>query len=117
MANHASGAAACERRDRRCLLSDLLRRGLPALIYQVTWQRVLTLYFGVDIYSTTVTVSTFMLGLGVGSLLGGWIADRVARPAAVLRRLSKSSWAASVREPLDVLVDRPAASLEARRPT
>ena len=55
--------------------------GLPALIYQVTWQRVLTLYFGVDIYSTTVTVATFMLGLGLGSLLGGWLADRVARPA------------------------------------
>jgi spermidine synthase/MFS family permease len=55
--------------------------GLPALIYQVTWQRVLTLYFGVDIYSTTVTVATFMLGLGVGSLLGGWLADRVAKPA------------------------------------
>jgi spermidine synthase len=54
--------------------------GLPALIYQVTWQRVLTLYFGVDIYSTTVTVATFMLGLGVGSLFGGWLADRVVRP-------------------------------------
>jgi spermidine synthase len=55
--------------------------GLPALIYQVTWQRVLALYFGVDIYSTTVTVATFMLGLGIGSLCGGWLADRVSRPA------------------------------------
>lgn len=54
--------------------------GMPALIYQVVWQRVLTLYFGVDIYSTSITVSTFMLGLGLGSLLGGHIADRVERP-------------------------------------
>jgi predicted membrane-bound spermidine synthase len=53
--------------------------GMPALIYQVAWQRVLTLYFGIDIYSTTVTVATFMLGLGVGSLLGGRLADRAAR--------------------------------------
>lgn len=55
--------------------------GMPALMYQVTWQRVLTLYFGVDIYSTSVTVATFLLGLGVGSLLGGWLADRTTRPA------------------------------------
>lgn len=51
--------------------------GMPALIYQVVWQRVLTLYFGVDIYSTSITISTFMLGLGVGSLIGGRLADRV----------------------------------------
>src|SRR4030095_15442795 len=52
--------------------------GMPALIYQVVWQRVLTLYFGVDIYSTSITVATFMMGLGVGSLIGGRVADRVA---------------------------------------
>ena len=51
--------------------------GMPALIYQVVWQRVLTLYFGVDIYSTSITVATFMMGLGVGSLIGGRLADRV----------------------------------------
>jgi predicted membrane-bound spermidine synthase len=55
--------------------------GMPALVYQVVWQRALSLYFGVDIYSTTITVATFMLGLGLGSLLGGHIADRVRRPA------------------------------------
>ena len=54
--------------------------GMPALMYQVTWQRVLTLYFGVDIYSTSVTVATFLLGLGLGSLIGGWLADRTRRP-------------------------------------
>jgi spermidine synthase len=64
--------------------------GLPALMYQVTWQRVLTLYFGVDIYSTSVTVATFMFGLGAGSLFGGWLADRTRRAAiwyAVLEML------------------------------
>jgi spermidine synthase len=55
--------------------------GMPALVYQVAWQRVLTLYFGVDIYSTSITVATFMLGLGFGSLLGGRLADRVKTPA------------------------------------
>ena len=55
--------------------------GMPALLYQVVWQRVLTLYFGVDIYSTSITVSAFMLGLGVGALLGGRLADSSRYPA------------------------------------
>jgi predicted membrane-bound spermidine synthase len=54
--------------------------GMPALMYQVIWQRVLSQHFGVDIYSTTITVATFMLGLGLGSLAGGQLADRSARP-------------------------------------
>lgn len=55
--------------------------GVPALFYQVAWQRVLSLYFGVDVYSTAVTVSSFMAGLGLGSLLGGRLADRTQNPA------------------------------------
>ncbi|MGH1480676.1 MAG: fused MFS/spermidine synthase [Geminicoccales bacterium] len=51
--------------------------GIPSLIYQVIWQRLLTLYFGVDIYATTIVVVVFMLGLGIGSLIGGWMGDRV----------------------------------------
>lgn len=54
--------------------------GMPALAYQVIWQRVLTLYFGVDVYSTAIAVAVFMLGLGLGSLAGGRLADRVRRP-------------------------------------
>ena len=56
--------------------------GMPALIYQVAWQRLLSLYFGVDVYSTSVTVASFMAGLGLGSLMGGRIADLTRRPAA-----------------------------------
>jgi spermidine synthase len=54
--------------------------GAPALIYQTVWQRVLTLYFGVDIYSTSATVASVMLGLGLGALLGGRLADHSPRP-------------------------------------
>jgi spermidine synthase len=54
--------------------------GVPALVYQVVWQRALSMHFGIDIYSTSITVATFMFGLGIGSLLGGHLADRLARP-------------------------------------
>src|SRR5436309_14832355 len=50
--------------------------GFPALIYQLTWQRALFRVFGVNSESVTVVVSAFMLGLGLGSLAGGWISKR-----------------------------------------
>lgn len=56
--------------------------GMPALVYQVVWQRVLKLYVGVDIYAAGIIVASFMLGLGIGALLGGYVADRSRRPAA-----------------------------------
>src|ERR1051325_7006504 len=50
--------------------------GFPALIYQLTWQRELFRIFGVNTESVTVVVTAFMLGLGLGSLAGGWISKR-----------------------------------------
>ncbi len=47
--------------------------GFPALIYQLVWQRSLFTFFGTNIESVTVVVTAFMLGLGIGSLLGGRI--------------------------------------------
>ena len=52
--------------------------GFASLIYQVGWQRLLTLYYGVGPISTTIIVSVYMLGLGVGYLLGGILVERVA---------------------------------------
>jgi spermidine synthase len=54
--------------------------GFPALIYQLTWQRQLFLIFGVNIESVTIVVTAFMLGLGVGSLAGGWLSNRRGLP-------------------------------------
>src|SRR5438270_2596835 len=47
--------------------------GFPALVYQLTWQRELFRIFGVNSESVTIVVTAFMLGLGLGSLAGGWI--------------------------------------------
>ncbi len=45
--------------------------GVPALLYQIVWQRALFTIYGVNIESVTVIVSVFMAGLGLGSLAGG----------------------------------------------
>jgi len=47
-----------------------------ALIYQIAWQRMLFQAFGVDLEATTIIISIFMAGLGVGGYFGGRIADR-----------------------------------------
>ena len=52
--------------------------GFAALLYQVAWQRELFAWFGVDLDSVSTIVSVFMLGLGVGAMGGGWLADRFA---------------------------------------
>ena len=50
--------------------------GFPALIYQLTWQRELFRIFGVNSESVTIVVTAFMLGLGLGSLVGGWLSKK-----------------------------------------
>jgi spermidine synthase len=45
--------------------------GFPALLYQIVWQRSLFTLFGTNIESITLVVAAFMLGLGMGSLIGG----------------------------------------------
>src|SRR5215468_1287166 len=54
--------------------------GFPALIYQLVWQRALFRIFGVNIESVTIVVTAFMLGLGLGSLVGGLISKRRGIP-------------------------------------
>lgn len=54
--------------------------GFPALIYQIIWQRALFSIYGVNIQSVTVVVSAFMLGLGAGSLLGGFVSKGSKAP-------------------------------------
>src|SRR5256885_11442529 len=50
--------------------------GISGLIYQVVWVRVLGNVFGNTVYSTSLVIAVFMLGLGVGSYVAGAWADR-----------------------------------------
>jgi spermidine synthase len=53
--------------------------GFAALLYQVIWQRLLVFFSGADVYSVTLIVTTFMAGLGLGNLVGGYVADLLSR--------------------------------------
>src|SRR5258706_8127195 len=54
--------------------------GVSALLYQIVWQRALFSIYGLNIESVTVVVTAFMLGLGLGSLCGGWLSKRRTLP-------------------------------------
>jgi spermidine synthase len=58
--------------------------GAAALVYQVVWQRILTLHTGIGVVSVALIVAAFMAGLGLGSHLGGVLSARVS-PRQALR--------------------------------
>ena len=58
--------------------------GFPALIYQLVWERALFAIYGINIESVTIVVSSFMLGLGLGSLFGGKLSQRARLPLLVV---------------------------------
>jgi len=61
--------------------------GLSGLIYQVVWVRVFGNVFGNTVYSASLVIAVFMLGLGVGSWVVGTWADRryAARSESLLK--------------------------------
>jgi predicted MFS family arabinose efflux permease len=79
-----------EQKWENLLLSALfLFSGMPALIYQVVWQRTLFSIYGVNAESVAVVVSAFMLGLGLGSLTGGWLSARFPRQGILIFGLAE----------------------------
>src|SRR5262245_17700835 len=61
--------------------------GASALVYEVTWVRLLSLGFGVSVYAISAVLTAFMGGLALGSWLFGRVAARIAatQPGALLR--------------------------------
>lgn len=58
--------------------------GFSALLYQLIWQRILFSIYGINIESVTVVVTAFMLGLGLGSLMGGFLSKKAKLPILLL---------------------------------
>jgi spermidine synthase len=65
------------------LYGAFLLSGFSALVYQTSWQRMLGLFAGSDAVAATLVVGSFLFGLGLGSLAGAGIADRLSARGAV----------------------------------
>ncbi|MBP8644578.1 MAG: fused MFS/spermidine synthase [Syntrophobacteraceae bacterium] len=64
----------------RVVLSAFFLTGLLSMVYENAWTRALVLVFGTSIYAFATMLTTYLLGLGLGSLLSSWLADRVKKP-------------------------------------
>jgi spermidine synthase len=58
--------------------------GLAALGAEVVWTRVLSLMLGATVYTFSIILAVFLVGLGVGSGAGAAMAKRLARPRIAL---------------------------------
>lgn len=57
--------------------------GATALVYEIVWMRRLALVFGATTLAVSTVLSTYMMGLALGAILLGRMADRSLRPLQV----------------------------------
>jgi len=58
--------------------------GMTALSAEVIWTRLLSLVFGATVYTFSLILAVFLVGLGIGSTVGSTIARNTARPRVAL---------------------------------
>jgi spermidine synthase len=87
----ASGAAPPEvvvdARARRVALGAFIVSGATAMTLQVMWTRALAVLIGSSIFSFTIILVAFLVGLGVGSAVFGRLSQRTAHPVRWLAGL------------------------------
>lgn len=68
---------------RRIIIILFFLSGVCGLVYEVVWQRMLTLGLGITTYSTTVILATYLGGLALGSWWFGRLSDKLKQPLKV----------------------------------
>jgi spermidine synthase len=63
----------------KLILAITFISGIPALIYEIVWARMLATCLGSSVYSITITTATFMLGLALGAYFFGQYAEKTSR--------------------------------------
>src|SRR5437762_875416 len=73
------------RSDQRVFIFLYAASGAAALVYEITWTRMLTLVMGHTVAAASTVLAAFMGGLAVGSWLGGRLEHFVSRSDPQLR--------------------------------
>ena len=84
--------------------------GLVALVYEVSWTRLLVLVIGPTTYAFTIVVASFIIGIALGSAAGARLVRRSSQPVVWLGAMlmmtglaaSSAGWFAASRLPLTV---------------
>ncbi|MFH1277415.1 MAG: fused MFS/spermidine synthase [Candidatus Eisenbacteria bacterium] len=64
------------------ILAGIALSGFASLTYEVAWTRLLSLVLGSSVYAFTAMLTTFLLGIAIGSMIISKLADRLDRPFA-----------------------------------
>jgi len=68
----------------RLILGVMALSGFAALGYEVVWTKALIFLLGNSVYAFAAMLTTFLIGLALGSLLCAWVVDRGRRLFATL---------------------------------
>jgi spermidine synthase len=68
----------------RTVIAAIALSGFCALSAEVVWTRYLSLLFGATVYSFSIILAVFLIGLGVGSSAGAFLAPRLRSPTVAL---------------------------------
>ena len=60
----------------RLLILIAALTGFASLVYEVAWFRLMTLLLGASTYSFSIMLVSFLLGIGSGGWVGGFVSDR-----------------------------------------
>ena len=71
----------------RLLLFLYFLSGATSLAYEVLWSRMLSMQFGISIFGVVLTVTAYMIGLGLGSIAGAKWAQTWNRPLLIFALL------------------------------
>jgi spermidine synthase len=71
-------------RTNRLVYVAIALSGLCAMAAEVIWTRELGLLFGATVYTFSLILAVFLVGLGLGSSVGSLLARNLARPAIAL---------------------------------
>ncbi len=86
-ARAAPPAVVIDERSRRVALGAFIVSGATAMTLQVMWTRALAVLIGSSIFSFTIILVAFLIGLGIGSAVFGRLSQRTAHPVRWLAGL------------------------------
>ncbi len=75
------------KRDTTIIFVITFLTGFTSLIYEISWNRYLSLILGDTVAASTIVLMSFMAGFGLGALLLGKYANRVVNPGRFLALL------------------------------
>lgn len=64
----------------RAVIVGIALAGWASLVYEVCWTRLLSLVLGSSVYAFTAMLTTFLLGIALGSMAVSALADRIRSP-------------------------------------